>query len=78
MSTLSVVDKYGKRVFRVHYINEFAVEITGTFVYPGATLTIEKDRGTLIGSATYTFIRGACTQNMSIDAGPQGFRMKYD
>lgn len=70
-STLMVTDKYGKMVLNVHYINELAVKITGTFVYPGTTISIDEHGGSIRGSATCIFHQD-CWNEAGINSSSAG------
>jgi len=41
------MDKYGKIVLNVHYINESAVKNYRTFVYPSTTISIDEHEGSI-------------------------------
>ena len=75
-STLIVTDKYGKIVLNVHYINESAVKTTGTFVYPGTTISIDKHEGSIRGAATYIFHQD-CWMEIGINSGSTGITLRH-
>ncbi len=75
-STLIATDKYGKTVLNVHYINESAVKITGTFVYPGTTISIDEHEGSIRGAATYTFHQD-CWMETGINSGSAGITLGH-
>src|SRR6266566_4139923 len=75
-STLIVTDKYGKIVLNVHYINESAVKITGTFVYPGTTISIDEHEGSIRGAATYIFHQD-CWMEIGISSGSTGIKLGH-
>jgi hypothetical protein len=69
---LSVVDEYKQTVLSVHYINELAVRITGSFIYPEGSFII-RDHQMEIRAGRATFIsQGDCFMESGISTGPNG------